>query len=257
MKVMKLEMNWTFHDGFYELEAKQMSEEWMLCRQFRLTTSKWALLKNGEKLADEICGNPIIDVSSLPTEIQKIITNEDNVRAAYIETKNAEMTHIRTPGLIVPNPFDKKYNFVPEHERFMLLHLGCSPDLLWKEKKGGKIVAVEVKEPANGVIYPDVLKNKQIRVYHRKQVFGTGGLVGSTYNDYFVWTKNNGFFTVSAKTSFNHFKKDVLTAIEFIKNNIITRPESQNLRVPDRLRDYYTTERKKYLTNQTNNPNIN
>ena len=100
--------SWTHHDNFYELNAPQMSNTWMCARQYRITTSKWSLLQQSDtlsKLADNICGNPIIDVNTLSPESQASIQNEDNVRNAYIVFKNTKMLDIRTPGLIIPDPF--------------------------------------------------------------------------------------------------------------------------------------------------------
>lgn len=78
------------------------------------------------------------------------------------------MLDMRTPGLIIPDPFNPMFNFVPEDEKFLLLHLGCSPDLLWRDAKTMELVCVELKQPANGIIYPEVISTKKPRRYHEK-----------------------------------------------------------------------------------------
>ena len=244
--------SWIHHDGFYELEAPQMSTAWMGARQYRLTPSKWSNLDQKDKLtelADSVCGDPIINVNALPQEIQEILHNEDNVRKAYIEAKTksnrTRMCDIRTPGLIIPDPFNARWDFVPKEDRFLLLHLGCSPDLLWRDTQTKKLVCVELKQPANGMIYPDVLRTKQIRRFHRQQVSGNGGIIQSLYNDYFVWTEKNGSITVQNKTSMADFQRDVLNVLQFVKQHILVRPDSANLELPRELREYYEIERSK------------
>lgn len=230
---------WTNHGSYYEYNVKQMSDEWMKARKFRITTSKWNLISDVEKLIVDVCGNPIIQVDSLSTDIQEIINNEDRVRQDYISLKSSDISDIRTPGLIIPNPNSKLYNFVPKEDKYLLLHLGCSPDLIGNDRKSKRQVAIELKQPLNGKIYPDVLKFKQVRKHHRNQVNGSGGIINSIYNEYFVWTEDNGHICIKSYTSRKLFQDKILKLIQIIKEYIITHPDSSEIVLPPQLKSYY------------------
>lgn len=230
---------WSFCGDYYELQADQMSDEWMRARQYRLTTSKWSQINNAEKLAESICGDPIIKVDNLPTELQEIIGNENNVRQAYIKQKGLEIKNIRTPGLIIPNPKSKLYNFVEEKDKHLLLHIGCSPDLIGIDPKTKRKISVELKQPINDKIYPVTIKYNKVKGCHKQQVNCSGGIVNSVYNDYFVWTKNNGHVCVRSYTSKKIFQEEVLKALNFVKEYIIPNKLSMNVSLPEDLVGYY------------------
>lgn len=235
---------WEFHDNIYELKVDQMSTEWMKARQYRYQPSKWNSEPDIDKLTYSICNN-IINIDDLSQECKGIIANEENVRKCYIMEKEkiVEMKEIYTPGLIIPNPFDDYYNFVPKEDRYLLVHVSCSPDLLFKDPKTSKFICAEFKQPINGVIYPDVLRHNRPRKSHNTQINGNGGITKSLYNDYYIWTEKNGTMLIRRHNSLKQFQTDVLSAISFIKKYIITKPESINIELPNELREYYLKSR--------------
>src|ERR1700733_14371551 len=129
-------LNGTTH--FWELIAPQQEPAWDRGRQDRSTTSRWKHYKTALEWTEDICrlGR---EVGPIPEVVNRGIEGEEPARQWYLASTH---TKGRSAGLCVPDPMDPQWAWVPTHLRWVLLHLGGSPDYL--TSTGG---VVEIKCP--------------------------------------------------------------------------------------------------------------
>ena len=241
--------NWSykkaFHSiaGFWMSPSMQMTREWEAERHGRLTAGSLPLLRHyptnlaepkRQKLAGEVMHGLVGGVHRNP----KVMDIEVMAQEAYIaQHVDLGQQRVVVPGLCVPDPHDAFYSFIPEEQRFMLLHMCASPDLLVMDYSNDTMRIVEIKCPQNVQLYPEAVKSNRPLKKHDMQCQWYMGVMGMPECDYYMF---NPVTNLNIRVNNSElWKNTVMQCLDYIARYILPDAAIDKMILPPSLAGYY------------------